>query len=88
MLVRHDAKVEMTLKSGRRILEKTIVDVKLVDTQMEVWSITHGGISGNVYWNHLGRPIAHPKVAIRLVDKSDILADGQLCPCAECMNVS
>jgi hypothetical protein len=55
MRVKHGALIELTLKSGRKVLERDIVSVELVDAHMTVWSVTHGGVSGYVNWNHLSK---------------------------------
>lgn len=85
MRVKHGAPVEITYKDRNMILERHTVPVELAESDMAVFSATHGGVSGMVNWNHLGKPLSGPpKVSIKVVNPSDELKEGELCPCGNC----
>ncbi len=78
VLVRHDAKIEITVHS--QLWRETTVDVieaSDLDAQLMLIAYMHGMVSG------LSAGIK-PDVSIRLIDPSDVLAPGQLCPCPRC----
>jgi hypothetical protein len=87
MNVRHTAEVQVTVKSGNRILSKNTVPVRLLDAHLSVESYCHGGGFGQANWHDpQGRPLQHaPKVKITLVNPDDVLAEGQECDCTECV---
>jgi hypothetical protein len=86
--VRHDAPIEVTIKTGRKVLSREVMEASLVGAHLTVQSYIHGGISGRVNWHDRNGPLpAAPKVHLRLTDPSYALQEGQECNCKECCDV-
>lgn len=83
IMVRHDAPLEVTVKAGRKVLSREIVEARLLDAHITVQSYMRGGAFNGHDWrdnegNRLSRP---PTVTYHLADPSYALAEGEECPC-------
>jgi hypothetical protein len=77
MLVKHDAKIKVTTTyCDGRARETEIMEPKQLEGYLLVLGCMYN-VSG--YYN----PHA-PKVRIKLINKNDILRDGELCDCKYC----
>lgn len=60
--------VELTLKTGRRVLDRTVVPADQVQAQITIWSYMHGGAFGQIHWHdNAGQPCKRPRVYLREV---------------------
>lgn len=89
MRFRHGSRVELILKSGRRVLEHDTTPVEYLGGAITVLSIIYGaGITGTrPGWTdaRTNLPLAErPKLHIR-ARREDILTDGALCECTTCL---
>jgi len=84
-MVRHDAELEVVVKSGNTVLERQRVEACSLGGALTVISFMYNRLSmsgGVAWWNPAtGESIAKPQVSYTLVNESDILAPGQDCPC-------
>lgn len=76
MLIKHDAKIKVTTTYCDRT-ETEVMDPKRLDGHLLVLGCLYN-VSG--YYN----PHA-PRVTVKVLDKRDILRNGKLCDCGECI---
>lgn len=78
-MVRHDAEILVTANCSIHGKHKDIVSASLLDAHLAVEAVTHGKVSG------MDSGVRY-KYRIKLVNpKRDILKNGQLCPCLDCV---
>ena len=82
-MVRHDAELRVVTKCGLSAhgnpCSDTIVEARHLDAHLTVQSFMHGKVSGMDSGIRV-------RCSYKLVNpERDVLVDGQLCPCDECM---
>ena len=84
--IRHDAPVEVTIKTGSRVLSVHEMPMNLVGAHMTVQAYCLGGAFNGVDWHdNKGKSITRPQVNVRLIDDAYILSEGEFCTCSDCV---
>lgn len=89
MNVKHTAEIREVLKAGDRVLQERIAPARDFADSYTVWSYMYRLLGVHSYgWRD---PITHelfekaPTYSIEVVNPDDILEDGQLCDCRDCL---
>lgn len=88
--VRHDALVEVTVKSGRKVLNRRTIYATYLGAHMTQQSVIYcaNPYSGGGLWHNpsTGEAMSRPKVTYKFLDLDHaVLGPGELCDCAECL---
>lgn len=85
--IRHDAKIRLTVTTGRKVLEDRLVLAEAIGGAIAVVGYTYNRLSysgGVSWWNPAtGQPISRPQYKVR-VRPSDVLTGDDLCTCPVC----
>jgi hypothetical protein len=86
--IRHDALLEVVVKSGGKVLNSEEVEARSLDGHIFTQRFIYDAYpySANVGWRDpkTGLPIVRPQITYTLVNPEDQLKDGELCTCEGC----
>ena len=87
--VRHDALLEVTVKSGRKVLNRKTVYAKYMGAHVTLQSFIYNAnpYSGGGLWHNpvTGEAMSRPTVTYKVLNPEEaVLNPGELCDCADC----